>query len=412
MNFDIAIVGGGAIGASLALALKPFSLKIALIESVASDLRSDEDFDARSLSLSPSSQRIFSSMGLWHLLKSNVIPIEHIHVSDKGHFFVNRFHARDEGVNALGYMIEAHDLNRLLANASRDVTHITHFCPAHLEGLTIDEQGAELTINDAGHLKKISAQLVIAADGSYSKVRQLQKIDYTEWDYAQSALVANIGLARDHNNTAYERFTAQGPMALLPLSRKRCALIWSLPKTDIEAYLQLSDKDFLLALQANFGYRLGRFVKVGKRSSFPLKMVYSTENTASSLIFIGNAAQTIHPVAGQGFNLGLRDVAALVTVISEAISAGNSLTSPSVLQHYEDWRIWDRRQMLIFSDGLTRLYSNRYSIHSLIRSFCMGSVSFIPPAKQLLLKHTMGVAGRLPDLACGLTLASNYDKTL
>lgn len=402
MNVDVAIVGGGAIGASLAIALQPLSLTVALIEAVPPSLRLEDEFDVRSLSLSPSSQRIFASLGLWQSLKKEITPIEHIHVSDKGNFWVNRFHAAAEGLPALGYMIEFSHLNRILTSACQNNSNVHYFCPAEVEAIERDAKGVTLSMINEGKSEKIHARLIIAADGSYSKIRQLHNIKFTEWDYGQSALVATVGLARDHKNTAYERFTSKGPMALLPLSKRRSALVWSIPNDEINRHARLSSSEFLSALQAHFGYRLGRFVKMGKPSVFPLKMILSKKNTGPSLILIGNASQTIHPVAGQGFNLGLRDVAAVVSTLSDAIKNEMDIASSDVLQQYENWRTWDRRQMLVFSDALTRLYSTNFWAHSILRTFCMVAVNSFSPAKQLLLNHTMGISGRLPDLVCGV----------
>jgi 2-octaprenyl-6-methoxyphenol hydroxylase len=261
-----------------------------------------------------------------------------------------------------------------------------------------------VTFRRGGKLETLSARLVVAADGGTSPVRNKAGIEARRTDYHQTALVTNVTPELPHRNIAYERFTASGPLAFLPMSENRCAVVWSLSPEKAEALLALDAAQFMAALQEQFGTRLGRLRKVGKRAAYPLMLTKVSEHIRPRLVLIGNAAHTVHPVAGQGFNLGLRDVAVLAQVLNEAQRAGRDIGELAVLEGYAGWRKRDNLAISTFTDGLVRTFSNDLAPLSFARNLGLVAVDLIPPAKRALLRLSMGLAGRLPRLARGLPL--------
>jgi 2-octaprenyl-6-methoxyphenol hydroxylase len=316
-TYDVVIVGGGMVCASLALALENSSLNIAIVEAAPWQTNQQPSYDDRGIALSYGSQRIFETMDVWQQLKPSCTPIQHIHVSDRGHFGVTRLHAENENVPALGQVITARDLGQTLVTKLSKQTHLSLFSPASVIGLSHSENVAEVTLDNGQTLK---TKLVVAADGSQSSIRKLLDIQALEYDYKQTAITANVSTERPHQNWAYERFTDTGPIALLPLSENRSSLVWTVNTGHEQAILKSDDDEFLNLLQQRFGYRLGRFTKVGQRNSYPLKLVQADQAIQQRIVLIGNAAHSLHPIAGQGFNLGLRDVAVLADIICQQMN--------------------------------------------------------------------------------------------
>jgi 2-octaprenyl-6-methoxyphenol hydroxylase len=275
-------------------------------------------------------------------------------------------------------------------------------CPAHLDAVTIRPDAAHATLGLSDRTLKCTARLLVAADGAHSRVCRQLGIDHVRWDYGQTAIVANITPKLHHHNAAYERFTATGPLALLPMSQGRCAVVCTVNNSDAEAVLSLDNKAFLAFLQARFGDRLGPFLQAGRRQGYPLLMSRSREHIRHRLAVIGNAAHTLHPVAGQGFNVGIRDVAALAEVISEAQRAAHDVGNRTLLERYNAWRRWDQGRSLLFTDGLARLFTNPWL--GPMRNVGLMAFDLLPAAKHLLARQTMGLEGRLPRLARGLPL--------
>ena len=400
---DVLIVGGGLVGASLALALGRAGLDVAIVEAHPFRINEQPNYDERSIALAQGSQRIFSGMGLWDALQDAVCPIHTIHVSDRGHFGFTRLKREQEGVEALGYVASA----RLLGNAlirALDQTKVHLLTPAQLQGFRIDGEQVRATLSLDGKPLEYRARLLVAADGVQSQVREQLGIATHQWDYGQTAVIANVTPTRPHNNVAYERFTDTGPMAMLPLDGNHCSLVWTLRADQVDDVMALDDAAFLSQLQERFGYRLGRFVKVGTRHAYPLQLLRAKQSTAQRLALIGNAVHTLHPIAGQGFNLGLRDVAALAEVVIDAQRNGEDIGSPSVLRQYADWRQTDQRRVVAFTDGMVRLFGQTFPPCVGLRDAGMLALDLCPPAKHLFGRLTMGRAGRLPRLARGLAL--------
>ncbi|MGD8567808.1 MAG: 2-octaprenyl-6-methoxyphenyl hydroxylase [Gammaproteobacteria bacterium] len=409
-DYDIIIVGGGMVGASLALALGNQPFNVAMIEAYSHDLDTPPGYDDRAIALSYGSAQIFRTLNLWNQLSDNVTPIHQIHVSECGHMGITRIDHRQENVEALGYVITARALGQVLYGALAQFENIHMIKPARLTGLsfTDDQAQAIVAINpddEKQTQQTIGARLLVAADGGNSSVRQMLDIDAQEQDYRQTAITANISTELPHHNRAYERFTSQGPLALLPMGDDRqCSLVWTRHTENVDALLKLSDDQFLQQLQREFGNRLGAFTRIGKRSTYPLKLVRAASQVRKRVALIGNAAHTLHPIAGQGFNLGIRDVAALAQILVDEHKAQRDIGLLGALQTYQQWRQEDHRRIIGFTDNLVRIFSNRFTPLAVARNLGLVATDVLPPVKHLLAKHTMGMAGTLPRLARGLPL--------
>lgn len=403
-QYDILILGGGLVGASLACALGERGLRVAVVEAVA--LKSDQQpsYDERSIALAQGTKRIFEAMGLWEALRPGVTPIHTIHSSDRGRFGFTRLRREEEGVEALGYVAPARVLGAVLGPRLEALDSVDLYCPARLTDFSLDATGASATIEQDGNTKTIQGQLLVAADGSQSQVREGLRIPTARWEYGQTAIISNISTQLPHRNIAYERFTDTGPLALLPMSEGRCSLVWTVPDDQVDRVLNLPAAQFLARLQERFGHRLGRLERVGSRHAYPLALVRAKESVRPRLALIGNAAHTLHPIAGQGFNLGLRDVAALAEVLVDGHAAGRDLGELELLQQYAQWRSQDHRRVIAFTDGLARLFVNPIAPLAWLRDAGMVALDLVPPAKRLFGRLTMGRAGRLPRLARGLRL--------
>lgn len=403
-DFDVLIVGGGMVGASLACALAQRPLRIGVVESFPFGAATQPSYDDRSIALAYGTRRIFEGMGLWQEIAAMAAPIEHIHVSDRGHFGATRLRAEAGGFEALGYVVESRALGRVFAAALDALPRVDLISPARVAAIESGSGHMRVGIEQEAGPRVVTARLVVGADGADSSVRRWSGIDVRRTEYGQSAIIANLTPEYPHRNVAYERFTDSGPLALLPMTDARCALVWTVRTEQCEALLALDDAEFLARLQGRFGARLGHLRRIGARASYPLALVRACRYTAPRLALIGNAAHTLHPIAGQGFNLGLRDVAALAEVISDAAAAGQDIGAPDVLARYEEWRRRDQRQVLRTTDGLVRLFSNDFPPLVLARTAGMLLVDLVPPAKRMLMRRAMGLAGRQPRLARGLPL--------
>ena len=404
--FDVAIVGGGMVGATLSVALAPLGLKVALIEAVPHDAASQPSFDERTTALSNGSRRILDTLGVWSSVAAQATPIRKIHVSDQGRFGFARLDAAEQNLPAMGYVVANRELGRALwarVEAASEVMRI--FCPAQVIAVSADTAAVSLELGAQGIKTLVKAKLVVAADGVKSAVRGAFGIDAEVRDYDQTAVITTVLPQRFHDNVAYERFTSSGPLALLPLDGGRCTLVLTLTKAAAEQALRWSDEEFLAELQKRFGYRLGRFLKVGRRSPYPLSLSRAAQISAPRCLVIGNAAQGLHPVAGMGFNLGLRDVACLAEVIAEFRSADDfDAGGAALLAAYDDWRAADRRGVIRFTDGLVRAFSNPLNSVITLRNLGLLAFDLLPPAKAALSRLSSGAGGRIPKLARGVAL--------
>lgn len=410
-HYDLVIIGGGMVGASLVCALLPvaerLSLKIALIEQHAIPTQHatptqkrpafQPSYDARSTALAYGVRSFYQATGVWQRLQEHLTPIKHIHVSDKGRFGVARLHAEEEGVSALGYVVENHWLGQVLLDHIEQDTRgcVDLICPASVNSVTPSSDGTFLNVTHENTSHTVTAELVVLADGGRSGLRQALGIHFNEQSYHQHALVTNVSLDRPHQHIAYERFTDRGPMALLPSEtlngEARCGLVWTLPDDQVGSLLSLDDDAFIAELQDTFGYRAGRFTRVGERYHYPLKLTLAEEQVRSGLVVLGNAAHALHPIAGQGYNLALRGVTDLAENIIESRLQGMRIGALSRLQAYEQLRRADQQRTIMFSDRTMRLFSNANPLLSLGRSIGLQAMDLSPLAKTLFARSAMGL---------------------
>lgn len=409
---DVLIVGGGMVGASLACALARLPLRVMVIDGTPLRSPAQPSYDDRSIALAYGSSRIFSAMGLWESMVLRAAPIRRIHISDRGRFGVARLDAAEQRVDALGYVLETRVLGRVLQERIGAATNVEFLCPAQLTALEVGQTAATARIHTEHGERCVRAALVVGADGAGSSVRQQLGIAVRRWDYGQTAIIANISTEKSHDHVAYERFTDTGPLALLPLhpadgepaTSGRCSLVWTARDAQVDALMALDEAGFLRALQDRFGYRLGRMIRAGERHAYPLALVRARTHVHARVALIGNAAHTLHPVAGQGFNLGIRDVAVLAELLADAARQGSDVGAAALLQRYAHWRRRDHSAMIAFTDGLARLFSNPLMPVAVARDLGLLAVDLLPPLRQFLARRTMGMAGRLSRLGRGLPL--------
>lgn len=388
-NCDILIVGGGLTGALLHIALSKSNFKSILIDSKEIKNSLTKSFDSRSIALATSSVRILKTLDIWSLLQDYAAVIDKIHVSQQGKFG-NTLIASETDEN-LGFVIEMPVLQNTINSLLDNENVISN---ATLVNFNVENNLASVKVEEK--ILRIKTKLIVAADGTNSIMRNFCNLKTHVKNFKEQALVTNIGLARAHANIAYERFTNSGPLALLPMLGNRSALVWSLPPELALRMQALPENKFLEELQKEFGYRLGKFIKVGRRDVWPLKQAIMPITHEKNIVFIGNAAHTLHPVAGQGFNLGLRDVATLAECIFKyGLEA-------DMLKIYHSMREHDQKYIKIFTENLINVFKFPYISH--FRGVGLLALDNCNFGKNLLERYARGFAGTVPDLVCGIAL--------
>ena len=411
-SFDVIIVGGGMAGASMALALAPLGLSIAVIEAHSYQASNQASFDDRCLALAWSSRQIYQAMGIWDKLAQRdgdgFEAIKKIHISDRGHLGVTRLDHQQEAVEALGYVVESRVVGDVLQHEMQHHKNITLYCPATIEQLDCQPEQVAVSVGYQTKNIPLKAKLLILADGLNSQTRASLGIQINQRSYAQTAIIANIKTQKAHQNIAYERFTDSGPLALLPLSQARCSLVWTARDDQVADIMAMSDSVFAAALQQRFGQRLGKITQVGHRTAYPLVRMSINNDTLAHqnrVALIGNAAHGVHPVAGQGFNLGLRDISALAELISADQQADPG--AEQLLARYWQWRQADIKQVTQITDGLITLFSNQTKALAVLRSSGLLMTDIIAPLKHIIAHEAMGTGflqGRLSKMAVGQSL--------
>jgi 2-octaprenyl-6-methoxyphenol hydroxylase len=404
---DVLIVGGGMVGASLGLALAATSLRVAIVEPVLPGAGTQPSFDDRCTALANGSRRMLETLGAWPAIAPQATAIQTIHVSDAGKFGSARIEAAPLDLPALGYTAPNSAIGAALWQALRAHPQIQLIAPARVIDAHMDAAGAEVRLQTGSGAEaveqSVGARLVVAADGDRSLIRERAGLRATELDYAQVAIVANVAAERRAAGIAYERFgAAAGPLALLPRPDGHYTVVWSVARGAADALVQQPDHAFLASLQQAFGWRVGAFTRVGRRAGYPLLLRRATQLVGPRTVLVGNAAQSLHPVAGQGFNLGLRDAATLAELLAEAAAAGSDPGAGDLLARYQQQRLQDRAGMIGFTDTLVRLFALSFPGAATLRSAGLLLFDALPAAKRGLSGVSWGFGARTPRLLRGL----------
>ena len=384
------IVGGGMAGATLALAVSALSagrVQVEVVEAVSPDSRKHPGFDARAIALAYGTCQQLARIAVWPALKACGTPIERVHVSDQGHAGFVGLEASDYQIPYLGQVIELHQAGARLFTLLEKAPGVTLNCPAKVVSVERQQHSAAITLDNG---TRLSGELLVAADGSSSALAQHCNVDWRSEDYGQIAVIANVTTSLPHQGKAFERFTRNGPLAMLPMSEGRCSLVWCHAAEDQAKVDSWSDAEFLHQLQQAFGWRLGAMVKAGKRHSYPLRLTSAQQHISHRLALVGNAAQTLHPIAGQGFNLGLRDVMSLAEIIAQAEQQGNDIGSYQILSQYQQRREPDQQATIGVTDGLIHLFANRLAPLVVGRNLGLMAMELVPPLRETLARRTLG----------------------
>ncbi|GHF95070.1 2-octaprenyl-6-methoxyphenyl hydroxylase [Thalassotalea marina] len=397
-HFDVIIAGGGLSGCLTALALSKLTLpqasklNIAIIEANEVLSNTALTFDSRVLALSHGSVDYLKNLQVWQGIATKAAPIETIHISDKGFYGKARVYAKDHGVDALGHVIEMSVLGDALVEQVKQQNNVTWFTPDTISTIDWHKDHVNVTLASA---QTISANLLVACDGGQSKCRELANIASDSKDYQQTAVIANLSMQTPHQNIAYERFTQHGPFAMLPLpenktSSTKCSMVWTLPPDKAAEVMALSDDAFKQAITQSFGSWLGKVDIVGQRAAYPLILLRAKEQIFHRTVLVGNASHTIHPIAGQGFNLGLRDVKVLVEQIARQIKAQQDYGTLASLMAYSEQRAKDHNTVIGITDSLVTLFSNTLPPLVIGRNIGLKVMNYCPSLKNAFVNKTMG----------------------
>ena len=387
---SILIAGGGMTGATLALAISHLTqgqLPVTLIERHQPDSRAHPGFDGRAIALAAGTCQQLAEIDLWRSLADCATPITHIHVSDRGHSGFVQLQAEDYQLSALGNVVELYDVGQRLFTRLREAPGVTLCCPDHVTSVTRSADSVQATLSSGATLQ---GALLVAADGARSPLAASCGMRWQRDDYQQLAVIANVATQLPHQGRAFERFTQHGPLALLPMSGNRLSLVWCHPAAAEATVKQWDDATFLHELQRAFGWRLGRFTHAGQREIYPLALQTAERQVTHRLALVGNAAQTLHPIAGQGFNLGLRDVMSLAETLAAAHRHQQDPGSHAVLHHFAARRQPDRAATIGVTDGLVRLFANRYAPLVAGRNLGLVAMDHLPWLRNPLAVRTLG----------------------
>ena len=401
LNSDILIIGGGLVGGTLACALAGAGLSVTVVDAGDPTAGLDAAFDGRASAIALASQRALDGIGLWPLMADQTAPIEDIRVSDGQSLYFLHYDHRDTGDEPFGFMVENRTTRQALYHRMQALDRLHLLAPARLLSLDRSQSGVTAEISNG---ETITARLVVGADGRGSQVREEAAIGLMKWSYRQTGIVCTVEHEKPHLNIAHERFLPGGPFAILPLRGNRSSIVWTEREDLAAAIMALDEAEFLAELGRRFGDFLGAIDLAGGRWAYPLTLQQAETAVCRRLALVGDADHGMHPIAGQGLNMGLRDVAALAEVLIDAHRLGLDLGSAVVLNKYSRWRRFDNTLMLALTDGLNRLFSNNIRPISLARDLGLAAVNRLPPLKKLFMRHAMGLAGELPRLMQGRQL--------
>ena len=397
-EFDVVIVGGGMVGAAFACTLGNTALRVALIESNTPDLQwPKERYDVRTSALSRASQRILQSIQVWPFIEAmRTSPYTDMHVWDASGDGVIHFDCADIGEPSLGHIVENGVIQAALYKRLAEIDNITLFCPATPRALIKALNGYLFKLQDG---QTLQTKLLVAADGARSWIRQQAGIEVQTHDYEQTALVTNVKTAKHHQFTAWQAFLPSGPLAFLPLTGGYSSIVWSTSAQHAQDLLAMNNADFKTALETAFSCTLGEITDAGERAAFPLRSLHAKQYVKPGLALIGDAAHVIHPLAGQGVNLGFADAACLAEVVMEAVKQGKDIGAMSVLRRYERWRKGDNLSMLSAMSAFRYLFADESPVIRLGRNLGINLTDGMKPAKNFLIRYAMGLVGDLPKMA-------------
>ena len=401
LSVDLLVVGGGLAGLSLALACAGAGLEVAVVDREDPARTVGEAFDGRTTAIAFGSKQVLAGIGLWPEIAGDAEPILEIRVADAGAPLFLHYDHRDIGEDPLGWIIENRVLRRaLLACVARQPT-LRHLAPAEVVFVERDAAGVTATLADG---RRIRAALCAAADGKESPLRRAAGIGTVEWPYPQAGIVCTVRHERPHGGVAVEHFLPSGPFAILPMTERRSSIVWTERAALAPHFMKLGEAEFAAEIAKRFGDYLGRLDPVGPRWCYPVSLMVAESFAADRLALVGEAAHVIHPIAGQGLNLGIRDLAVLAELVVDARRLGLDIGAPDLLARYERWRRVDTLTLAAVTDALNRLFSNDVAPLRLARDVGLAAVNRLPPLKRFLMRHAMGTVGELPRLVRGEAL--------
>ncbi len=405
VDADALIIGGGMVGGTLALALAQGGLGVALVDQADPQALLAAEFDGRASAIALGSKRVLEGLGLWSLLEDGAAAIDDIRVSDGDSLFFLHYNHRDTGPDSgdepFGHMVENRNLRKALATRLPHAPGVALLAPAAVVERQREDNGVAAVLEDG---RRITARLMIGAEGRKSPTREHAGIRLTSWSYGQTAIVCTVAHEKPHRNVAQERFLPAGPFAILPLTGNRSSIVWTERSSLAPAIMALDEKELLQELKRRFGDFLGELEVVGRRWAHPLSLQFAEKTIGQRLALVGDAAHGMHPIAGQGLNMGLRDVAALAQVLVDTHRLGLDIGSGAALERYQRWRRFDNTLMLAATDGLNRLFSNSIQPLRLARDLGLAAVNRLGPVKRLFMRQAMGLSGDLPRLMRGQEL--------
>lgn len=413
--YDIVIVGGGLVGASLACALAPLGYSVAVVEAVAPRASTQPSYDDRTLALGAASCAILKGLDLWSELAPEATAIRQVIVSEAAQPWKVTLDARECGRSVFGYVVEARVFGRAVMEKLTSTPGIDFICPARLTHLDTGPDAVAVKLETEHGEQSVSGRLLVAADGANSSARAQLGIPARRKDYSQTAIICNVTPEQEHQGRAYEQLTPTGPFAVLPHVGGRCGLVWCVTHGQHEALMELSDELFLERANQQSDHQLGAFKTLGKRSSYPLKLVLPERDTDQRVVILGNAAHAIHPAGAQGFNLGLRDVACLAQLLADASTDEKALADPgeaSILEAYSDWRKPDREAVVGWTDSLVSIFSSPLAVARTLRGAALLAHTLSPPLRRRMAIKAMGYRSRMPRLALGESLQKQPGKAL
>ena len=393
---DVLVVGAGMVGASAALGLSRMGLSVVMVDAFSFSEEIPDytpSYDARSTALSWGTREILEQLDVWHLMAEHACPIEQVHVSEKGRFGTTRMNAQDYNQEALGYVVPNQCIGQSLLSQVY-ASEISFYSGVTVSGVSQGGGFHQVQLNDESQQKSIQCRLLLVVDGTESTTAKLLGIAYQVEKYSQHALVANVTTALPNDGVAFERFTAKGPLAMLPLNEYDCSLVWTHDEKEIQAHLDMSEADFCKALEASFSQRLGPIERCGERVSYPLRLVRAEEQCRAGVLLLGNAAHSLHPVAGQGFNLAIRGVAAFLAYIKTALDSGSDYSALSELNKFCQSRMDDQNKTIALSDQLVKVFANPSPVLNLARDLGLIGLDNLAPLKTAFAQRAMGLADR------------------